>query len=79
MHSANFLGREVEIVNTDFGSIIPAIQSGEIDIAIASMSITEERLEVVDFTNPYFYFKIISLVNQDFATENGLTSDSTVE
>ena len=74
-----FLGREVEIVNTDFGSIIPAIQSGEIDIAIASMSITEERLEVVDFTNPYFYFKIISLVNQDFATENGLTSDSTVE
>ena len=27
-----YLGREVEIVNTDFGSIIPAIQSGEIDI-----------------------------------------------
>ena len=26
-----------------------------------------------------FYFKIISLVNQDFATENGLTSDSTVD
>lgn len=74
-----FLGREVEIVNTDFGSIIPAIQSGEIDIAIASMSITNERLEVVDFSSPYFYFKIISLVNQDFASENGLTSDSTVE
>lgn len=74
-----YLGREVEIVNTDFGSIIPAIQSGEIDIAIASMSITAERLEVVDFTNPYFYFKIISLVNQEFASENNLTSDSTVE
>ncbi|MBN2268627.1 MAG: transporter substrate-binding domain-containing protein [Acholeplasmataceae bacterium] len=74
-----YLGREVEIVNTDFGSIIPAIQSGEIDIAIASMSITAERLEVVDFTNPYFYFKIISLVNQQFANEHNLTSDSTVE
>lgn len=74
-----YLGREVEIINTDFSSIIPAIQSGEIDIAIASMSITEERLEVVDFSIPYFYFKIISLVNQNFATENGLTGNSTVE
>lgn len=74
-----YLGREVEIVNTDFGSIIPAIQSGEIDIAIASMSITAEREESVDFSNPYFYFKIISLVNQDFATANSITEDSTVE
>ena len=74
-----FLGREVEIVNTNFGSIIPAIQSGEIDIAIASMSITEEREESVDFTNPYFYFKIISLVNMDFATTNSITEDSTIE
>jgi len=74
-----FIGREVEIVNTDFGSIIPAIQSGEIDIAIASMSITPAREESVDFSNPYFYFKIISLVNKDFATTNNLTVDSTVE
>lgn len=74
-----FLGRKVEIVNTDFGSIIPAIQSGEIDIAIASMSITEARMQVVDFSDPYFYFKIISLVNKDFATANNLTEDSTVE
>ncbi|QWB95596.1 transporter substrate-binding domain-containing protein [Mycoplasmatota bacterium] len=74
-----YLGREVEIVNTDFGSIIPSIQSGEIDIAIASMSITEEREKTVDFSNPYFYFKIISLVNQAFATENSLTEDSTID
>ncbi len=74
-----FIGREVEIVNTEFGGLIPAIQSGEIDIAIASMSITEEREQSVDFSNPYFYFKIISLVNQEFATANNLTEDSTVE
>ncbi|MCR3905564.1 MAG: transporter substrate-binding domain-containing protein [Tenericutes bacterium] len=74
-----YLGREVEIVNTDFGSIIPSIQSGEIDIAIASMSITDARKEVVDFSDPYFYFKIITLVNQDFATTNNLDQDSTVE
>lgn len=74
-----FLGREVEIVNTDFSAIIPALNSGEVDIAIASMSITEEREQSVDFTDPYFYFKIISLLNKDFADANGLTEDSTVE
>ncbi|MCF7925773.1 MAG: transporter substrate-binding domain-containing protein [Candidatus Izimaplasma sp.] len=74
-----YLGREVEIVNTDFGSIIPALNSGEIDIAIASMSITEEREQSVDFSNPYFYFKIISLLNKDYADDNGLTPDSTIQ
>ena len=74
-----FIGREVEIVDTDFGSLIPAIQAGEIDIAIASMSITAEREESVDFSDPYFYFKIISLVNADFATANSIDEDSTVE
>lgn len=74
-----FLGREVEIVNTDFGALIPSLQSGEIDIAIASMSITSSRLEIVDFSDPYFFFKIITLVNQEFATANGIYEDSTVE
>lgn len=74
-----FIGRDVEIVNTEFGGLIPAIQTGEIDIAIASMSITEERAQSVDFSNPYFYFKIISLLNQDFADANNLDEDSTTE
>lgn len=75
----DFIGREVEIVNTNFASLIPALNTGDIDIIIASMSITEERKQSVDFTNPYFYFKIISLLNKSFATENNLTEDSTIE
>lgn len=74
-----FIGREVEIVNTAFGSIIPALQAGEVDIAIASMSITAARDEVVDFSDPYFYFKIITLVNKDFAAENNIDEDATIE
>ena len=74
-----FLNRETSIVNTGFGGLIPALQSDELDIVIASMSITAARQEVVDFSNPYFYFKIITLVNIDFATANNLTVDSTTE
>ncbi len=72
-----FIGREVEIVNTGFGGLINSLNSGEIDIIIASMSITEERAQSVDFSDPYFYFKIISLVNQDFADAEGIDEDTT--
>lgn len=74
-----FLGREVEIVNTNFGALIPALNAGDVDIIIASMSITEERENAVDFTDPYFFFKIISLVNKNFATANDLNEDSSKE
>ncbi len=79
MAFGEYLGRPTEIVNTNFGGLIPALQSGEIDIVIASMSITAARQEVVDFTDPYFFFKIITLVNKDFAEANTLTVDSTTE
>jgi polar amino acid transport system substrate-binding protein len=74
-----FLNRETSIVNTGFGGLIPALQSNEIDIVIASMSITAARQEVVDFSNPYFYFKIITLVNQNFAQLNEITESTTTE
>lgn len=74
-----YLGRDIEIVNLDFSTIILSLNTGVIDIAIASMSITEEREMSVDFTDPYLYFKIISLVNKQFAIANDLDEDSTVE
>ncbi len=75
----DYLNRPVEIVNTDFSALIPALNSGEIDIVIASMSITEAREQEVDFTDPYFYFKIISLVNKGFADANNITPLSSKE
>ncbi|TVR94143.1 MAG: hypothetical protein EA428_00695 [Spirochaetaceae bacterium] len=74
-----FLGRPVQIVDTNFASLIPALNAGEIDVIIASMSRTEEREQAVDFSEPYFYFKIISLVNSSFAEANGITVDSPKE
>ncbi len=74
-----FVGRPVEIVDTNFASLIPALNAGEIDVIIASMSRTEERRQAIEFSEPYFYFKIISLVNSDFAEANGITVDSPKE
>jgi polar amino acid transport system substrate-binding protein len=74
-----FIGRDVEIVNTSFGAIIPALESGEVDIAIASMSYTEARDEKVDFSDYYFYFKIITLVNKSWAKSNGITENSSID
>ena len=74
-----YLGRPVEIVDTNFASLIPALNAGEIDVIIASMSRTEERAQAIDFSEPYFYFKIISLVNRDFAQANDITIDSPKE
>jgi glutamine transport system substrate-binding protein len=47
-------GFEIEFDAMDFGGIIPAMQADQLDIAIAGMSITDERKKVVDFSDPYF-------------------------
>ncbi len=47
-------GLECEWVKNDWDSIIPNLVSGNYDTIIAGMSITDERDEVIDFTQNYF-------------------------
>ena len=58
-------GFEVEIQPMDFGGIIPAMESGQIDGAIAGANITEERKKVVDFSDPYYDTGIVAIVHKD--------------
>ncbi len=50
---AEKLGLTLEIVDMDFSSIITSVQSGKIDVGIAGMTVTDERLENVNFTGSY--------------------------
>ena len=59
------LGYDLEIVKLDWDSLVPAVQSGKVDCVIAGQSITSERQQMVDFTEPYYYASIITLVKSD--------------
>jgi arginine/ornithine transport system substrate-binding protein len=45
---------QCDLVPFEFTDLVPSLQEGRIDAAVASMSITEERLQLVDFTEKYY-------------------------
>ena len=50
-------GKKLEITNMAFDGLIMALQSGNIDMIAAGMTITEERLQEVSFSDTYFNSK----------------------
>ena len=54
-------GWELEVVSTAWDSLIPALQSGTIDVAIAGQSMTADRMAQVDMVGPYYYADIVCL------------------
>ena len=67
---AEKLGKDLKIVKLDWDSLVPAVQSGTVDCVIAGQSITSDRLQMVDFTTPYYYASIVCLVNEGSKYEN---------
>ena len=47
------VGKDCRLLDQDFGSLIPALVSGKIDIVLADMFVTAERQKQIDFSDPY--------------------------
>lgn len=47
------LGYELKIEDMEFDAIINSVQSGKADIGVAGMTVTEDRLKSIDFSDPY--------------------------
>ena len=72
---ADYIDYDLEIHRMDWDALPPAVMSGAIDAVIAGMSITAERQMTLDFTTPYYYASIITLVRVDspFAEARGIS------
>lgn len=58
-------GMTAAVENMEFDSLLIALQNGQIDAAIAGMTVTEERLESVDFSTPYYTATQVMIVKED--------------
>ncbi len=58
---SEYNGWELEIVRLDWDSLVPAVQTGQVDAVIAGQSMTEDRMKQVDFAGPYLYASIVCL------------------
>ena len=68
-------GWELEVIQSDWDSLVPGVQTGEFDAVIAGQSMTSARAEQVDFAGPYFYATIVCLTLADspYASAAGLS------
>lgn len=60
-----YLGRDVRIENMAYNGLIPSLMTGKIDIILSSMTITEERKESIDFSDPYAKAYLSLLINKN--------------
>src|SRR5699024_6333760 len=62
---ADEVGIDIEIQQLEFDGIVAGVGSGKFDIGIAGMTITEEREENIDFSQPYYEAGLILAVHED--------------
>ncbi len=65
------MGVEVQIVSMNFDGLIPALQSGNIDMIVSAMTINSERAEKVNFSKPYYKSGLSIVVKGDNTTIKG--------
>lgn len=67
---ADSYGYDLQIDNISFDGLIPSLQTGKADAVMSSITITPEREEEVDFTDPYAVAQLAILVGADLGVES---------
>ena len=62
---AKDLGLKYEMKSMDFNGLIPALQTKNIDVALAGMTIKDSRKQVIDFSDPYYASGLTALIKAD--------------
>ena len=68
-------GWDLEVIQADWGSLVPGVQSGTYDAVIAGQSMTAERSEQVDFAGPYYYATMVCVTKADNANASATSID----
>lgn len=68
-HFAEAYGYDLTIENVSFDGLIPSLQTGRADAVMSSITITPEREEEVDFTDPYAIAQLAILAGADSGIE----------
>lgn len=76
---ADYLGKELVIMNMDFDAVCLSVSQGKCDIAMAGLTVTEDRKEFVDFTTPYYQASQTVMVCSDDTTFDDCTTAADVE
>ncbi|MCI2055611.1 MAG: ABC transporter permease subunit [Oscillibacter sp.] len=66
---ARELDMKVEFSTMDFDALLPAIQSGKVDLAISDINATDERRQLVDFTQSYFDNPQVLVTREEIQTD----------
>ena len=77
---ANYLNKELVVVHMEFDAVVESVQNLDTyDIGIAGLTITEERKELVNFSNPYFGTTQVLVIKEDDETFKDCTTSEQVE
>ena len=66
---ADSMGKKLEIYSYEWDSLIPAVQSGKLDMIIAGMSPTSERKEKIDFSDNYYTSNLVIVTKKGSLTD----------
>jgi len=76
---AEYLGKELVIQHMDFDAVCLAVGQQKCDIAMAGLTVREDRKEYVNFTNSYYNASQKLIVAADDTTFDGCTDAASVE